>query len=397
MRALPLLLALAVAAPLVAQDRTPAPPGTYPLLEFARQREADRLQEAREDEKYAPPAGFEYLNLKQALHARDQAHVPPDEQCAGSVGAARFAELHVDVGTARAIDGDYPGAAAEYRRALACQPRNADILDALGGVLFDARDLQGARAANDESLALDPRSVSSNRLAGNLDYVEERWADAIARFRYVAASDGDRVRAGYGQLMFWLAQLRGGITHPEFVARMPGEGWPQPLLLYMRGEYTEAELIERIDEGDSPEDFAVFYRTHAQSRVLEDELRRYGLGCRIVGGVAFYERAFGFKMRFNADDWDYAELETGDTTLAFAAEKMADLLGTSITPNRADATAAGIELAFVTDEVQSAFARAIDAGATRVTEPNQTPWGQTVSYVLDQNGVLIEICSPVSG
>lgn len=253
MRALPLLLALAVAAPLVAQDRGPTPPGTYPLLELARQREAERIREARKDERHAPPAGFEYLNLSQALHARDQAHVPPDEQCAGSVGAARFAELHVDVGTARAIDGDYPGAAADYRRALACQPRNADILDALGGMLFDARDLQGARAVNDESLALDPRSVSSNRLAGNLDYVEERWADAIARFRYVAASDEDRVRAGYGQLMFWLAQLRGGITHPEFVARMPGEGWPQPLLLYMRGEYTEAELIERINEGDSPE------------------------------------------------------------------------------------------------------------------------------------------------
>ena len=30
---------------------------------------------------------------------------------------------------------------------------------------------------------------------------------------------------------------------PEFVERTPGEGWPQPLLLYMRGEYTEAELV----------------------------------------------------------------------------------------------------------------------------------------------------------
>jgi uncharacterized glyoxalase superfamily protein PhnB len=112
--------------------------------------------------------------------------------------------------------------------------------------------------------------------------------------------------------------------------------------------------------------------------------------------VAFYERAFGFTMRFNADDWDYAELETGGTTLAFAAEKMADLLGVSITPNRADTTAAGIELAFVTDQVQDAFTRATNAGATPVTDPNQTPWGQTVSYVRDQNGVLIEICSPVS-
>jgi uncharacterized glyoxalase superfamily protein PhnB len=112
--------------------------------------------------------------------------------------------------------------------------------------------------------------------------------------------------------------------------------------------------------------------------------------------VAFYERAFGFTMRFNADDWDYAELETGGTTLAFAAEKMADLLGVSITPNRAGTTAAGIELAFVTDQVQDAFTRATNAGATPVTDPNQTPWGQTVSYVRDQNGVLIEICSPVS-
>lgn len=117
----------------------------------------------------------------------------------------------------------------------------------------------------------------------------------------------------------------------------------------------------------------------------------------VKAAVSFYEQAFGFKMRFNADDWDYAELETGDTTLAFAAEKMADMLGVSITPNRGNATAAGIELAFVTDEVQGAFNRATDAGAISITEPNQTPWGQTVSYVRDQNGVLIEICSPVSG
>ena len=117
----------------------------------------------------------------------------------------------------------------------------------------------------------------------------------------------------------------------------------------------------------------------------------------VKAAVSFYEQAFGFKMRFNADDWDYAELETGDTTLAFAAEKMADMLGVSITPNRGNATAAGIELAFVTDEVQGAFTRATDAGAISITEPNQTPWGQTVSYVRDQNGVLIEICSPVSG
>ena len=48
-----------------------------------------------------------------------------------------------------------------------------------------------------------------------------------------------------------LAQRRAGIAKPEWVARTPGEGWPQPLLLYMRGEYTEAELIAPIEEGNS--------------------------------------------------------------------------------------------------------------------------------------------------
>jgi lactoylglutathione lyase len=117
----------------------------------------------------------------------------------------------------------------------------------------------------------------------------------------------------------------------------------------------------------------------------------------VQAAISFYEKAFGYSLRFNADDWDYAELESGDTTLAFAAEKMADMLGISITPNRANATAAGIELAFVTEDVAEGFKRATGAGATAVTDPHQTPWGQTVSYVRDLNGVLIEICSPVSG
>ena len=254
-RALPLLLAVILAAPAAAQEAKSSVPNgttsTHPLLDRAREREAERIREAQDGKSGGRAIGFGYLNLREALHALEQAHVPDDAQCAGSLGASRYAVLHGDVAASRAVDGDYLGAAADYRRALACRPRDAELLGALAGVLFDARDLHGARAVIDESLAIDPRSVSGNRVAGNLDYVEERWADAIARFRYVAASDEDRVRAGYGQLMFWLAQHRGGVARPEFVVRTPGDGWPQPLLLYMRGEYTEAELIDRINEGDS--------------------------------------------------------------------------------------------------------------------------------------------------
>lgn len=117
----------------------------------------------------------------------------------------------------------------------------------------------------------------------------------------------------------------------------------------------------------------------------------------VQAAVTFYSAAFGFSTRFHSDEWDYAELETGDTTLAFAAEQMADQMGVSITPNRADGTAAGIELAFVTEQVADDYATALAAGATAISAPHQMPWGQTVSYVRDLNGVLVEICSPVSG
>jgi len=43
-------------------------------------------------------------------------------------------------------------------------------------------------------------------------------------------------------------------------------------------------------EGTDYRDLAVFYRTNAQSRVLEDALRRAGIAYLIVGGVRFYDR-----------------------------------------------------------------------------------------------------------
>ena len=214
----------------------------HPLLELARELQATR----KPDLRVSPGAP----GLRPAEHALELAHAPPDGECARSLGALRFADLHMDVGGARVSQGDLAGAASAYRSAHECRPRDAQILAALAGVLFDARDFAGSREAIDASLAIAPRAVNANRLAGNLDFVAGRWADAVARFRYVAASDPDREQAAYGQLMLWLAQMRAGVAKPEFVERMPGEGWPQPLLLYMRGEYTEAELTVPVKEGD---------------------------------------------------------------------------------------------------------------------------------------------------
>jgi DNA helicase-2/ATP-dependent DNA helicase PcrA len=49
-------------------------------------------------------------------------------------------------------------------------------------------------------------------------------------------------------------------------------------------------LVQARGEGAAFSDIAVFYRTNAQSRVLEDALRRAGIPYVIVGSVRFYER-----------------------------------------------------------------------------------------------------------
>lgn len=212
------------------------------LLEYARERQQDRDRRER-------PAS-DTSGLREATHELERANPPPDADCASSLGATRFAQLHAAVGVERGLLGDFAGAARAYRHAHACRPRDADVLAALAGALFDARSYADARVAVNAALAIEPRAVNVNRLAGNLDYVEERWADAVARFRYVASSDPDRNQAGYGQLMYFLAQMRAGMKDPQFVTRTPGEGWPQPLLLYLRGEYTEDELVYQVKRGD---------------------------------------------------------------------------------------------------------------------------------------------------
>ena len=56
----------------------------------------------------------------------------------------------------------------------------------------------------------------------------------------------------------------------------------------------------------------------------------------------------------------------------------------------------GIEIGFTTDNVEETVRTAMNAGATLVENPKIKPWGQTVAYLRDPDGFLIEICTPVS-
>lgn len=117
----------------------------------------------------------------------------------------------------------------------------------------------------------------------------------------------------------------------------------------------------------------------------------------VCASLAFFEQAFGLARKFLHDSGTYGELDTGETTLSFAAHELGDMNfpGGHV---HADSSAQplGFEIALVTDDVPSAHGRALQAGATELAAPHVKPWGQTVSYVRCPDGVLVELCSPMA-
>lgn len=106
----------------------------------------------------------------------------------------------------------------------------------------------------------------------------------------------------------------------------------------------------------------------------------------LPGLVAFYERAFGgtVEYRFEHEGADvYVSLALGAGTLAIGFE-----------PDVARGDA--IALWLYVDEVDSAYAAALDAGAGSVVEPADMPWGERVGQVRDPDGNLVHLGAPSS-
>ncbi|NRD22056.1 VOC family protein [Winogradskyella litoriviva] len=112
--------------------------------------------------------------------------------------------------------------------------------------------------------------------------------------------------------------------------------------------------------------------------------------------ISFYQLAFGFQKKFITPENDYGELISGETTIAFASNSLAESnfksefkkLSKEDKPN-------GIEMAFTTEHIEDDFAKAINAGAILYESIKEKPWGQKVGYLRDNNGFLIEICTPI--
>jgi lactoylglutathione lyase len=112
--------------------------------------------------------------------------------------------------------------------------------------------------------------------------------------------------------------------------------------------------------------------------------------------ILFYEQAFGFTRKFIAPGNEYGELSTGDTTLSFAAVSLAKKnLSKGFTESSVSDKPFGIEIAVTTDNVEATVQKAVEAGAIAVEKAKEKPWGQTVAYVRDPDGFLIEICTPM--
>lgn len=114
----------------------------------------------------------------------------------------------------------------------------------------------------------------------------------------------------------------------------------------------------------------------------------------VLKTVEFYEAAFGLSRKF-VHESDYGEMDTGATKLGFVAFGLARSNGVTFTEPRSEGAAPAMEIAFVTEDVQAAFDRAKNAGAVGVAPPKQKPWGQTIAYVRDLNGFLVELCTPI--
>jgi DNA helicase II / ATP-dependent DNA helicase PcrA len=90
------------------------------------------------------------------------------------------------------------------------------------------------------------------------------------------------------------------ITHNR--ERKPKELWSElgqgepARVVEVEDEHAEARFVAAgiaalVEQDYSGDEIAVFYRTNAQSRVLEDVLVRQGVSYQVIGGPRFYERA----------------------------------------------------------------------------------------------------------
>jgi DNA helicase-2/ATP-dependent DNA helicase PcrA len=119
------------------------------------------------------------------------------------------------------------------------------------------------------------------------------------------------------------------------------------------------QILDALNDDIPPEEIAVFYRTHAQSRVIEEQLTARGMRYTIYGGLGFFERkeikdllAYLRLMMNPAGDLDFARVVNepargiGDTTVgrlvAYASERGMTLMQAAREADKAGVSGAAV-------------------------------------------------------
>jgi len=178
-----------------------------------------------------------------------------------------------------------------------------------------------------------------------------------------------------------------------------GEGEPVHVIEledeHSEARFVAAEIAGLIDQGLSASEIAVFYRTNAQSRVLEDVLVRQDVPYQVIGGPRFYERAeirdatAYLAVLVNPSDAgsllriaNRPRRGIGDTSLARVVSH-ADTTGRTLWEALADPEAAG---------VTSAACRAIrgfrSTMESLMAQAQDLPVDEVLERMLEKTGIL---------
>jgi DNA helicase II / ATP-dependent DNA helicase PcrA len=178
-----------------------------------------------------------------------------------------------------------------------------------------------------------------------------------------------------------------------------GEGEPVRVLEvedeHAEARFVAAEIAMLVEEDYSGSEIAVFYRTNAQSRVLEDVLVRQGVAYQVIGGPRFYERAevkdlIAYLQAID-NPYDAVSLQRianrprrgiGDASLA-RLQTHADAFGISLweaLPQAEDAGISGAPLRAVQQFLS--LLQSLMAGALDMEVP------EVIERVLEQSGYL---------
>ncbi len=239
--------------------------------------------------------GPDEMNLDSYLDDAIQKAYRRYEEALRAANALDFEDLILSV--VRVLEAPNEGASPEVLRAKEALEKKFDYI--LVDEFQDTNQIQyrllkrlAARTRNLCVVGDDDQSIYRWRGADvrNIRYFRRDWPDAkVVKLEQNYRSSQNIVSSA-------LAVIAPSTTREPKELWTENDSGSQIRVIACADERDEAACVVRAirdarDAGISPKEIAVFYRVHAQSRVLEEALRSVNLPYQIVGGTKFYDRA----------------------------------------------------------------------------------------------------------